>query len=138
VNLWADIDLLLKHAPGGVHPAAFRIDSATDITTFPAYQAKRLNLAMPLTAAPGVRHNQTGLEIRPGVLAFRVAAMDQTVYAVACFFLGDPDTPPNPGQAATFPRNLLQPLALVDRLRFTMQKDPALGSPYGEVVVEKV
>jgi hypothetical protein len=64
--------------------------------------------------------------------------MDQTVYVVSCFFLGDPDQPPNPGQPATFPRNLLQPLALADRLKFSTQKDPALGNLYGEVVVEKV
>jgi hypothetical protein len=40
VKLWADIDLLLKDAAGGLHPAAFRIDSATDLTTFLAYEAK--------------------------------------------------------------------------------------------------
>jgi hypothetical protein len=64
--------------------------------------------------------------------------MDTTEYAIACFFLGDPDTPVNPRQVATFPRNLLQPFQLLGRLRFALQMDPALGNLYGELVVEKV
>src|SRR6185437_15638865 len=40
IKLWADIDLLLKDAAGGFHPASLRLDSATDLTTFPAYEAR--------------------------------------------------------------------------------------------------
>jgi hypothetical protein len=64
--------------------------------------------------------------------------MDATVYAIACFFLGDPDTPADPGQPATVPPSLLQPLQLLGRLHFAMQKDPSLRNLYGELVVETV
>lgn len=59
--------------------------------------------------------------------------MDQTEHVIACLFLGDPDAPPAPAQ----PRKLLQPFQLLDRLRFTLDKDPAAGSLYGELMVEK-
>jgi hypothetical protein len=137
VRLRVEIRLLLKDTAGGFHPQRFRVDTATDITTFPAYEAKRLGLPMPVSATAGAHHTQTGLTIRSGFLRFRVVGMDQTEYPVACLFLGDPDKPPDPARPAVFPRNLLQPFALLDRLRFTLDKDPALGNPYGELVVEK-
>jgi hypothetical protein len=39
--------------------------------------------------------------------------------------------------AGTLPRKFLQPLQFLDQLRFTADKDPAAGTPYGAVVVEK-
>ena len=64
--------------------------------------------------------------------------MDQTEYVVSCFFLGNPGVAPNPAMPALFPRALLQPLALLDRLKFTMEKDAAsIGASYGEVIIEK-
>jgi hypothetical protein len=93
---------------------------------------------MPAKPAVGVTHAQTGLAIRSGHLRFRIDGMDATEYGIFGFFLGDPDTPPNPSQPGTLPRNLLQPLQLLDKLRFTEQKDPALGNLYGELVIEKV
>jgi hypothetical protein len=86
----------------------------------------------------GVAHTQTGLEVRSGFLRFRIRGMDQTEYVVPTLFLGDPDTPPDARQPATFPRKLLLPLALLDRLRFTAEKNPARSNLYGELVVEKV
>jgi hypothetical protein len=40
VKLWADIDLLLKDGSGNWWPEKLRVDTATDVTTFPAYNAK--------------------------------------------------------------------------------------------------
>jgi hypothetical protein len=132
------INLRLKTAQGGWRMARFRVDTATDITTFPAYDAKRLGLPLPQKASPGATHTQTGLPIRSGILRFQVEGLDATEYAIACFFLGDPDTPADPRQPATLPQNLLQPFQLVGRLRFALQQDPALGNLYGELVVETV
>ncbi len=138
VRLWVEMELLLKDATGGFHPQGFRVDTATDITTFPAYDAKQYGLPMPPSATAGARHTPTGLAIRSGFLRFRIHGMDQTEFAVPTLFLGDPDTPPDARQPAAFPRKLLQPLALLDRLRLTAEKDPARGNLYGELVVEKV
>jgi hypothetical protein len=137
VLLRTQIDLLLKDSAGRFHQRRFRVDTATDVTTFPAHDAKQLGLPIPQHANAGAAHTQTGLAIRSGFLRFRVGGMDQTEYAIPCFFLGDPDTPPDPARPALLPRNLLQPLALLDWLRFVLAKDPALGNPYGELVVEK-
>ena len=63
--------------------------------------------------------------------------MDPTEYVVTCYFLGDPNASPNPAVAAFFPRALLQPLALLDYLKFTMDKDPTSAAIYGEVIIEK-
>src|SRR5262245_49198544 len=124
VRLWADIELLLRNSAGGFTPETFRVDSGTEITTFPAFDGRRLGLPMPVNPSPGATHTQTGLEIRSGYLRLRVVGMDQTEYVTPCLFLGDPAVLPDPGRPATFPRKLLQPLALLDQLRFTMEKDP--------------
>ncbi len=137
VMLRAEVDLLLRDGAGGWSRERFRVDSGTDITTFPAYEAKQLGLYVPPRPA-AVRHEQTGLEVRSGMLAFRIAGMDQTLYAVSCLLLGDPGTPPNPNNRATFPRNLLQPFHLLDVLKFSTEKDSAsIAAPRGELVIEK-
>jgi hypothetical protein len=73
------------------------------------------------------------------MLAFRVVGMDQTLYSVPCLLLGDPNTSPGPNTpVAMLPRNLLQPLALLDVLKFSTEKDPAsVGAPHGELIIEK-
>jgi hypothetical protein len=96
VMLSAWLRLHLRDGAGNFAARDFRVDSGTDITTFPAYQARRLGLY--LSARPAaVTHEQTGLEVRSGMLAFRIDGMDATLYAAPCFFLGDPNTPPTPG-----------------------------------------
>jgi hypothetical protein len=60
--------------------------------------------------------------------------MDQTEYAVACLFLGDPDAPPTPG--GILPRQLLQPFQLLDQLRFTLDHSPASAAINGMMIVE--
>jgi hypothetical protein len=82
-------------------------------------------------------HPQTGLEMRSGMLRFRIDGMDATEYAVPVMFLGDPSTIPDPMQPATRPRKLLQALHLLDQLRFIAEKDPLSGSLYGDWIIEK-
>jgi len=62
--------------------------------------------------------------------------MDASEYITPCFFLGDPDTPPI-GPPDKLPSNLLQPLALLKELRFTLDYDPGGTAPHGVLVVEK-
>jgi hypothetical protein len=136
VLLRAHVILALKDSAGKFTDRRFQIDSATDVTTFPAFTARQLGLPIPVNPLR-IRHNPTGLEVRSGLLRFRIDGMDQTEYVVSCYFLGDPNTAPNPATPAFFPRALLQPLALLDYLKFTMEKDPTSAAIYGEVIIEK-
>lgn len=135
VRLWMEVVLLLKDRAGNWTPEMIRVDTATDITTFPAYRAKQLDLPMPPQAS-AARHVQTGLEVRAGLLRFRIDGMDATEYAVSCFFLGDPNQPPS-GKPPTTPRKLLQPLALLDQLLFSFNKNATPAAPHGEMIIEK-
>ena len=137
VTLRAEVILTLKDNAGNFVPWRFRIDSATDVTTFPAFRARQLGLPLPINPSR-IRHDPTGLEVRSGLLRFRIGGMDATEYVVSCFFLGDPAIVPNPAVQTFLPRALLQPLALLDHLKFTMDKDPAsIGATHGEVIIEK-
>jgi hypothetical protein len=133
------LDLLLKDNKGNWHPKTFRADSASDMTTLPAFFAKQMGLPLPQRVAP-VRHEQTGLEVRSGSIRCQVVGMDQTEYAFPCFFLGDPDTPPNPKlPPAQRPRYLLGLTGVVDKVRWTFDGTPAgLQAPHGYMIVEKV
>ncbi len=136
IRLWLELELLLKDYAGNWNPFIFRVDTGTEITTFPAFGASQLGLPMPQQACRGAAHTQTGLAIRSGLLRFRIAGMDLTEYGASCFFLGDPNTPPS-GPPGVLPRALLQPLALLDRLRFLFDKNATVGAPHGEMIVEK-
>ncbi|HKI32751.1 MAG TPA: hypothetical protein VKA46_12945 [Gemmataceae bacterium] len=137
VMLWIEITLSLRSGTGNYVDYDFNVDSGTEITTFPAYEAKQLGLVVPVRPAQ-VQHTQSVLEVRSGMLRFRIDGMDQTEYAVACLFLGDPNVRPSPNAPpGALARNLLQPLALLEKLRFAMEKDPAALFPYGQLVVEK-
>jgi len=135
-KLWTDLDLRLRDAAGGWQDVTFRVDTATDLSTMSAVTGKQLGLPMPRNSASGIAHTQTGLEVRPGYLRFQIAGLDATEYLTPCYFLGDPDTPPT-GPAGKLPHNLLQPLALLNELRFTFDSDPTGTSPYGLLVVDK-
>jgi hypothetical protein len=136
VRLWIKMEIRLKDRSGGWQPEMVRVDTATDIITFPAYDARRLGVPLPIHATGGAKHKQTSLEIRSGYLRFQIVGMDPTEYVTACLFLGDPSTLPT-GSVATRPRKLLQPLALLGQLRFALKHDPGDGTPYGVLVVEK-
>jgi hypothetical protein len=136
VKLWLEVTLAVRDGAGSFVNRLFKVDSGTEITTFPAYDAKQLGLHVPANPAP-VRHEQTGLEVRSGMLVFRIDGMDQTVYAVSCLLLGDPYVRPSPNAPkGTLARNPLQPLALLEKLNFSTQKNPG-GPAYGELIVEK-
>jgi hypothetical protein len=137
VRLWVNIGLHLKDHAGNFIPEIFRLDTGTEITTFPAYNARLLNLPMPAKASSGITHTQTGLEIRSGFIRFQVAGLDQTEYALPCLFLGNPAVPPPSTRPAAFPRKLLQPFALLDSFVFNISKNPSVGSLYGDFVVAK-
>lgn len=138
VRHWADIQLLLQDDFGNWKaPEVFRVDTSTDVTTFPAFRARQLGLPIPQSGNPGVTHTQTGLAVRSGYLRFRIRGMDATEYGISCFFLGNPSTRPDPNQPATLPRKLLQPLGLLDQLRFVFDKDPNDGTAHGTLTVEK-
>jgi hypothetical protein len=147
--LRAELDLLLKDNQGNWHARIFRVDSASDMTTMPAHDARQLGLAMPahdarqlglaipVNAAP-LKHEQTGLEVRSGYLRCQVVGMDQSEYAFPCFFLGDPGLPPDPkSPPAVLPRCLLGLSGVIDKLRIAFDGDPAPGAPHGCLIVEK-
>lgn len=131
-KLWIEVELLVRDGSGNWQSQPFRVDNGTEVTTFPAYTAKRLGWVVPAKPAP-IRHMQSGLEVRAGMFRFRIVGMDQTEYAVSCLYLGDPAVPPPPNM-----HRLLQPLALLKKLRFTMEQDLAGVHKFGQLVVETV
>jgi hypothetical protein len=136
MKLWVDVVLALRDGAGNFVNRRFLIDSGSEITTFSAYDARQLGLFVPANPA-SVRHLQSGLEVRSGMLSFRIDGMDQTIYAVSCLLLGDPNLRPSPhAPAAMLPRNLLQPLALLEKLNFSILKNQN-GPVKGELIIEK-
>src|SRR5205823_1516037 len=53
LRLWIELPVLVKTSAGGWVPEDLRVDTATDVTTFPAFQAMQLNLPVPQSAAVG-------------------------------------------------------------------------------------
>lgn len=139
ITLRGEVDLLLKDHSGNWLPLTFRVDSASDMTTFPAYRAKQLGLPIPQNPAP-LKHEQTGLEVRSGYLRCRVAGLDQTENIFPCFFLGDPDTPPSPtAPPASVPRNLLGLSGVIDKICISFDGKPIPpNAPYGHVIIERM
>jgi hypothetical protein len=103
VKLRVELDLLLRDESGGWHLRKFLVDSGTQVTTVPAYEAKQMGLPMPLQPTAGATHIRTGLAVRSGFLRFRIDGMDATEYVIGILFLGDPATPPDRAQPATLP-----------------------------------
>jgi hypothetical protein len=138
--LWAQLDLLRKDDRGNWQPQTFEVDSRSDRTTLPAYDAAQMGLPMPQQPAKGLQHEQTGLEIRSGLIRCRVVGMDQTEYTFPCFFLGDPSTPPPPGTPpARMPRSLLGLSGVVDKIRWHFDGTPdGVHAPHGYLTVEKI
>jgi hypothetical protein len=136
--LRGEIILAIKTNQATWEDVRFIVDSGSEITTMLASLAKQLGFPMPQQASAGVRHNQTGLEVRSGLLRVRVVGMDSTEYVVPCFFLGDPDTSLAAIPAsASVPRNLLGLSGVVDKLRIIFDGDARAGAAYGHVIIEK-
>jgi hypothetical protein len=139
IILRGELDLLLKDSAGNWPQQTFRVDSASDMTTFPAFRAKQLGLPIPKNPAP-LTHEQTGLEVRSGYLRCQVVGLGSTEYIFPCFFLGDPDTPPAPATPpARVPRNLLGLSGVIDKMRISFDgKAVPPHAPYGHVIVETI
>jgi hypothetical protein len=139
VVLRAELDLLLRDGSGNWHREVFRVDSASDMTTFPAHRAWQLNLPIPLNPS-AVTHEQTGLDVRSGQLRCRIVGMDQTEYVFPCYFLGEPSIPPDPNAPpGRVPRNLLGLSGVVDKVRLSFDGTPAPPHAlYGNLLVEKL
>lgn len=135
VRLWAEVDLELRDHLSNWWPARFRLDTATDISTMSAYEAKQIGLPVPKNPILGAVHQPTGLEIRAGLLRFRVPGLDQTEFMTSVLFLGSVDVAPILTSSTLLPRRLLQPFSLLNDLRFSMDNNGT--TPFGEVVIEK-
>jgi hypothetical protein len=138
VLLWAELDLLLKDNAGQWKVATFLVDSGTEMTTMPAWLAKRMDIPMPRKAATRAIHKQTGLEIRSGLLRARIVGLDGTDFNFPCFFLGDPDAPPSVSHPATRPRKLLGLSGVVDKVRILFDGRPMPAALYGNLILETV
>ena len=127
--LWADLFLSLKTNREIWKPIRFRVDSGTEMTTMPAYDAKLLDL--PIPKRPVSNLVLYGQEVRSGLLRARVVGMDQTEFVFPCYFVGDPDIPPP--QA----RNLLGLTGVINQICLTFDGRSSVRSPRGVLVVEK-
>jgi hypothetical protein len=137
ILLRAELDLELKDNSGGWNKETFLVDSASEMTTMPAFRATQLDLPIPQKAATGVTHNQTGLELRSGYLRVRIVGMVGTEYVFPCFFLGDPAAPVRAGQPAAHPRKLLGLSGVVDKIRISLDGKPTPSAPHGNLIIEK-
>jgi hypothetical protein len=137
ILLRAELDLLIKTNAQTWEQVVFLVDSGTEMTTMPVAQAQLLDIPLPVNAVPGLKHTQTGQEIRAGVLRVQVVGMEGTEYVFPCYFLGDPKRPARAAQAVTAPRNLLGLTGVVDKLRISFDGRPAgSAAPHGNLVVE--
>ena len=128
--LWADLVLSLKTNRGAWEEIPFRVDSGTEMTTMPAYDAKSLDLPIPKKPVSNlVLYSQ---EVRPGLLRARVVGMDATEFVFPCYFLGDPNLTPS-AQA----RNLLGLNGVINQIRLSFDGTTSLHAPWGVLVVEK-
>jgi hypothetical protein len=134
----AELMLLLKTNQGSWEPALFRVDSGAEITTMPAFEASAADLPMPQRASRGVVHEQTGLEIRSGLIRVQIVGMDATEYVFPCFFLGDPNTPLHAYNPQSLPHSLLGLAGVVDKIRTAFDGTPTPGALYGNLIVEKL
>lgn len=64
--------------------------------------------------------------------------MDQTEYVFPCFFLGNPNTLPDPNAPPpTMPRNLMGLSGVVNQIRISFDGGPTPAALYGNLIVEK-
>ncbi|SRR6266508_1042794 len=138
ILLRAELDFLLRDRSGNWQPLTFRVDSGTEMTSIPADVAKLLDLPFPQQPMSGLTHGPTGQQVRAGVIRAQVVGMDGTEYIFPCYFLGDPDAPPDPNRALTLSVSLLGLTGVVDKIRITLDGTPTPGTPNGNLVVEKL
>ena len=135
--LRAELDLVIRGNDGIWRPETFRVDSGTEMTSMAATRATALDLPMPQNAIlldiNGVRR-----AIRPGLIRARIVGMDDTEHVFPCYFLGSPNPPPDPNQAAFAARNLLGLTGVVDKLRILFDGTPRPSARHGVMVVERI
>jgi hypothetical protein len=125
----AELELELWTNRSSWETARFRVDSGSEMTTMPAYEARILNLPIPKRPAPGI--TLRGLEVRPGLLRARIVGMDATEYVFPCYFLGDPSVP------LADSTNLLGLTGVITQIRVTFDGPISPQTPYGVLVLEK-
>jgi len=131
----AELDLLLRDQDDTLRPVTFRVDTATDMSTMPAWLARQINLPLPKNPVPNMSHT-SGLAVRNGLLRARVIGMDPVEFVLPCYFLGDPDVFPDPSQPAVLFRSLLGLTGVVDKIRLLFDGKPSAGGKYGLLIVE--
>jgi hypothetical protein len=128
--LWADLILSLKTYRGAWEETPFRVDSGTEMTTMPAFRARKLDLPIPKQPTPGLM--LYGQDVRPGLLRARVLGMDSTEFVFPCYFLGDPNVAPQ-----TQALNLLGLTGVINQIRLIFDGTTSVQAPWGVLVVEK-
>jgi hypothetical protein len=137
ILLRAELDLLIKTNAQTWTQVVFLVASATEMTTLPAIQANLLDIPMPVNPVPALKHAQTGLAIRAGLIRVQVVGLHGTEYTFPCYFLGDPNKPTSLAPGATVPRNLLGLTGVVDKVRLSFDGKSTAAAPYGNLIVEK-
>jgi hypothetical protein len=135
IVLRAELDLLLRAQDDALRPVTFRVDTATDMSTMPAWLARQLNLPLPRDPVTNLTHT-SGLAVRSGLLRARVAGMDPIEHIFPCYFLGDPDVPPDLSQPPVLFRSLLGLTGVVDKIRLLLDGRLSTSARYGMLVVE--
>jgi hypothetical protein len=110
----------------------FLVDSGTEMTTMSAAEARKLDLPIPRRPVLNLKHTQTGLEVRAGLLRARIVGLDATEFVFPCYFLGDPSLPPPPQV-----RNLLGLSGVIDQIRLVFDGTPGPNAAHGRLIVEK-
>jgi hypothetical protein len=140
VLLRAEVVLLLVAVDGNWELTTFRVDSATDMPTMPAAQARMLGLPMPQEPTRGLVVSTAGgtsaEEVRAGVLRARFLGLEETEFILPCFFLGNPAAATEEA-GGRLPRYLLGLTGVIDKVRLVFDGTPGPEAPYGYVVVEK-
>ena len=125
----AELELELKTNSGTWQTVTFLVDSGTEMTTMPAFDAKQLDLPIPIRPVRGLTFQSQ--EVRPGLLRARIVGMDATEYVFPCYFLGDPNVP------VANSINLLGLTGVINQIRLTFDGPTSLQTPHGILVVEK-
>jgi len=127
--LWAELILSLKNNRGVWKEIPFRVDPGTEMTTMPAFEARKLDLPIPKQAVSHLVLR--GQEVRSGFLRARVVGMDPTEFVFPCYFLGDPTLQP-----ASQALNLLGLTGVINQICLTFDGRSSVRSPRGVLVVE--
>src|SRR3954447_12218056 len=130
IVLRAELDLLLRARDDTLRSVTFRVDTATDMSTMPAWLARQFDLPLPKDRVPNLTH-ASGLAVRNGLLRARAAGMDPAEYSFPCYFLGDPDMVPDPSQSPVLFRSLLGLTGVVDKIRLLLDGRPSAGARHG-------